>query len=307
MDNRIELGGATARKLYGVTTAMTTPFTHDGEVDLDAIEQQTEFLIGKGVNCLYPCGTTGEMYLLREAERMQIAEAVVAKASGRVTVYIHCGATDEGEVIRLAKHAAQIGADGVGVVTPSYFGVSPRAMVAFYRDVCRALPLTFPAYTYVIPQLSANDIDFDTMQQIADVCPNVIGVKYSFANMRRMVEYLKVRNGRFSVVFGPDDLFLPALSMGCDGTVSGCSSCMPELFVEIYQAFEAGDCAKARELQMRAFDMTRVLRGGADMSVFKHVQTMRGVRGGHMRRPLLDLTAEEAEKLHAAIRPYLPD
>jgi 4-hydroxy-tetrahydrodipicolinate synthase len=95
--------------------------------------------------------------------------------------------------------------------------------------------------------------------------------------------------------------------MGCDGTVSGCSSCMPELFVDIYRAFEAGDFAKARELQLRAFDMTRVLRGGADMSVFKHVQTMRGVRGGYMRRPLLDLTAEEAEKLYAAIRPYLPE
>lgn len=285
---------------------MTTPFTKTGEVDFEAIGQQVEFLIWQGVHCLYPCGTTGEMYLLSEDERRRIAEMVVDKAAVRVTVYIHCGAMDKNEVIHLAKHAAKIGADGVGIVTPSYFGISPRAMVAYYQGICQALPQTFPVYAYVKPKLSANDIDFGTMQQIAEACPNIVGAKYSFANMRRMVEYLKVRNGSFSVVFGPDDLFLPALSMGCDGTVSGCASCMPELFVDIYRAFEAGDCAKARELQLRAFDMTRVLRGGADMSVFKHVQTLRGVRGGYMRRPLMDLTAEEAELLYAAIRPYLP-
>lgn len=306
MDNRIELGGASVKKLYGVTTAMTTPFLKSAEVDFDAIEQQADFLIEKGVNCLYPCGTTGEMYLMREEERKLVAEAVVRRAAGRVTTYIHCGAMDQGEVVRLARHAHEIGADGVGIVTPSYFGASPRAMVQYYRDICRALPKTFPVYTYVIPQLAHNDIDFSTMQAIADACPNVVGVKYSFADMRRMIEYLKVRDGRFSVVFGPDDLFLPALVMGCDGTVSGCSSCMPEAFVQVWRAFEAGAHEKAKALQMRAFDLTRVLRGGSDMSVFKNVQTLRGVRGGYMRPPLLDLTEKEVEALREAIAPYLP-
>lgn len=306
MDNRIELNGAVAKKLYGVTTAMTTPFLKSGEVDFEAVGQQADFLIDKGVNCLYPCGTTGEMYLMREAERKLVAEAVVRRAAGRVTTYIHCGAMDEGEVVRLARHAHEIGADGVGIVTPSYFGASPRAMVEYYRRVCQTLPGTFPVYAYVIPQLARNDIDFQTMQAIADACPNAVGVKYSFADMRRMVEYLKVRNGRFCVVFGPDDLFLPALVMGCDGTVSGCASCMPEAFVSVWRAFEAGAYEKARALQLRAFDLSRVLRGGADMSVFKNVQAMRGVRGGYVRPPLLDLTGEEAARLREAIAPYLP-
>lgn len=307
MDNRIELNGAAVKKLCGVTTAMTTPFLKTGEVDVEAIGQQADFLIEKGVNCLYPCGTTGEMYLMREEERKLVAETVVRRAAGRVTTYIHCGAMDEGEVVRLARHAHEIGADGVGIVTPSYFGVSPRAMVEYYSRICRALPSAFPVYAYAIPQLAHNDIDFPTMQAIADACPNVIGVKYSFADMRRMVEYLKVRDGRFSVVFGPDDLFLPALIMGCDGTVSGCSSCMPEAFVEIWRAFEAGEYERAKALQLRAFDLTRVLRGGADMSVFKNVQTMRGVRGGFMRPPLMDLTGEEVARLREAIAPYLPE
>ncbi|HIU33145.1 MAG TPA: dihydrodipicolinate synthase family protein [Candidatus Pullichristensenella excrementigallinarum] len=294
------------KTLFGVITAMTTPFTADGQVDTEALEQQTDFLIDKGVNCLYPCGTTGEMYLMDEAERKLVAETVVRRAAGRVTVFIHCGAMHEDEVVRLCRHARAIGADGVGVVTPSYFGVNPRAMVEYYRRVCSQLPEDFPVYVYVIPQLAMNDIDFATMQQIADACPNVVGVKYSFADMRRFTEYLKVRGGKFSVVFGPDDLFLPALVMGCEGTVSGCSSCIPEPFVEIYRLFRAGEYDKARQAQLRCFDMTRVLKGGSDMSVFKNVQTLRGVRGGHVRKPLLDLPEAEVQALKEAIAPYLP-
>ena len=294
------------KTLFGVITAMTTPFTADGQVDTEALEQQTDFLIDKGVNCLYPCGTTGEMYLMDEAERKLVAETVVRRAAGRVTVFIHCGAMHEDEVVRLCRHAHAIGADGVGVVTPSYFGVNPRAMVEYYRRVCSQLPEDFPVYVYVIPQLAMNDIDFATMQQIADACPNVVGVKYSFADMRRFTEYLKVRGGKFSVVFGPDDLFLPALVMGCEGTVSGCSSCIPEPFVEIYRLFRAGEYDKARQAQLRCFDMTRVLKGGSDMSVFKNVQTLRGVRGGHVRKPLLDLPEAEVQALKEAIAPYLP-
>ena len=294
------------KTLFGVITAMTTPFTADGQVDTEALEQQTDFLIDKGVNCLYPCGTTGEMYLMDEAERKLVAETVVRRAAGRVTVFIHCGAMHEDEVVRLCRHARAIGADGVGVVTPSYFGVNPRAMVEYYRRICSQLPEDFPVYVYVIPQLAMNDIDFATMQQIADACPNVVGVKYSFADMRRFTEYLKVRGGKFSVVFGPDDLFLPALVMGCEGTVSGCSSCVPEPFVEIYRFFQAGEYDKARQAQLRCFDMTRVLKGGSDMSVFKNVQTLRGVRGGHVRKPLLDLPEAEVQALKEAIAPYLP-
>ena len=146
------------KKLYGVITAMTTPFTEDGKVDLEAMAKQAEFLIGKGVNCLYPCGTTGEMYLMSEEERKQIAETVVKTAAGRVTTFIHCGAMHEDEVVRLCLHAHEIGADGVGIVTPNYFTVDNRAMVEYYRRICAQLPKGFPVYVYVIPQLAHNDV-----------------------------------------------------------------------------------------------------------------------------------------------------
>ena len=79
------------KHLYGVTTAMVTPFTKTGEVDLEKVVSLTEFLISKGVHCLYPLGTTGEMLRLSVKERKQVAETVVKQAANRVTVFIHVG------------------------------------------------------------------------------------------------------------------------------------------------------------------------------------------------------------------------
>lgn len=290
------------KKLYGVITAMTTPFTEDNKVDVEALEQQTEYLIEKGVDCLYPTGTTGEMYLMTPEERELVAETVVKKAAGRVTVFIHTGAMTLEETIRLAQHAHKIGADGVGVVTPSYFTVDDRAMVQYYKDVCSALPQDFSVYVYVIPQLAHNDITPETMEKICEACPNVIGVKYSFADMSRVLKYLRVKNGDFSVVFGADHMFLPALVAGCDGTVSGCSGPFPELFVEVYKQFKAGNMKAAREAQDKANDMVWLMKGGADMSIFKNILTFRGVRGGHMRKPLLDLSEEDVKILYEAVK-----
>ena len=293
------------KKLFGVITAMTTPFTQEGEVDVQALEQMTEFLIQSGVNCLYPCGTTGEMFLMTESQRKLVAETVVKKAAGRVTVYIHTGAMSPDEVARLSLHAHEIGADGVGIVTPTYFTMNQPAMVEYYRAICKQLPKGFPVYVYVIPMLAGNDVDGETMQKIADDCKdNLIGVKYSFADMRRLTEYLQVNDGHFSAVFGPDDLFLSALSIGADGTVSGCSGCIPEPFVAIYKAFQSGDYEKARALQLRCYNMVRVLRRGADMSIFKNILIDRGIQGGHMKKPLLDLNDREVEKILTEIRPY---
>ena len=293
------------KKLTGVITAMTTPFDARDRVDLDAVKSHCDFLIQRGVNCLYPCGTTGEMYLCSPEEREAIAKAVVDQTAGRVPVFIHVGAMRQDETIRLAKHACAIGADGIGVVTPSYFTVDDRAMVEYYTNVCQAVPGDFPVYAYAIPQLARNELTCPTLERIIKACPNLIGIKYSYPDMSQLIKYMRLRDGTFSVVFGADHLFLSALAAGADGTVSGCSSAIPEPFVEVYKHYLAGDWKAAEAAQLAATNAVWLLKGGADMSVFKNVMTMRGVPGGGMRKPLLDLPDAEVARLKEAIAPYI--
>jgi 4-hydroxy-tetrahydrodipicolinate synthase len=293
------------KKLYGVITAMTTPFDENDQVDAEALEQQTDFLIDKGVNCLYPCGTTGEMYLMSVEEREKIAETVVRRAAGKVTVYIHAGAMNLEDTVRLCKHAHSIGADGVGVVTPAYFGADDRAILQYYVDICAALPVDFPVYVYVIPQLAKNDVSLELMNEIAEACPQIIGVKYSYPDVRRICQYLTVRGGNFSVVVGADDLFFPCLMLGADGTVSGCSGPMPEAFVDVYNYYTQGRYEDARIAQLTATKHCEFLLYGGNMSIFKNLLTMRGIRGGHMRKPLLDLEPGELGVLKMKLENFL--
>ena len=286
---------------------MTTPFDSKGRLDTEALEKQIEFLISKKVNCLYPCGTTGEMYLMTAEERELVAETVVKKAAGRVTVFIHTGAMSQEETIRLSRHALEAGADGIGIVTPSYFKISDKVMVQYYCAISQSLPADFPVYTYSIPQLAGNDISVPVLDEITSRCENVIGIKYSYPDMNRLLQYLNLKNRSLSVVFGPDQLFLPALVMGCDGTVSGCAGPIPELLVEVYDRYIAGDIKGAQIAQLKASELISIMQNGSDMAVFKTALCERGIPGGFVRKPLLDLDEEKKQRLLEAIRPYLEE
>jgi 4-hydroxy-tetrahydrodipicolinate synthase len=295
------------KKLYGVTTAMVTPMDENEKVDLQAVRELSEFLIQKGVNCLYPLGTTGEMVRLSTQERKSIAQAVVEQAAGRCTVFVHCGGISQNETIELVQHAEKIGADGVGVVTPIYLGVNDREMETFYVNVAKSVSDNFPVYLYNIPQCAANDLHTEVIEKVVSRCKNVVGIKYSFADMIRTIDYLRVNGGNFSVLHGCDSLFLPALTMGCEGTVSGISGVYPEPFVALYKAWLNGNIKEAMRQQNIAINFIRALRGGANMAYFKTALEHRGIKAGHMRAPQLDLLPEEKSALVALLNKYEED
>lgn len=292
--------------MYGVINAMTTPFTTEGKVDTEGLKKQVEFLIEKGVNCLYPLGTTGEMYLLSTEERKLVAKTVVEQAAGRVIVYIHVGSMTTAEACELAKHAEEIGADGIGAVTPSYFGCSDRAIKQYYKDIASSVSPDFPLYLYSIPQCSGNDIQPAVAAELAETCSNIVGIKYSYPDMIRILNYLKIKDGNFSVLVGPDKLFLAGLISGAQGVVSGVAGPMPEPFVKIYKAYKEGDLEKAAKYQRTACDVIDLLRCGSDMGVFKEVLRRRGINDNAlMRRPLLEMEKDDAEQLWANVQKYL--
>ena len=279
------------KKLYGVTVAMITPFTEEGNVDVKALDKLTEMLISRGVNCLYPCGTTGEMVHLSEEERKTVAETVIRVASGRANVFIHCGAMTQKETENLVKHAYEAGADGVGVVTPMFLGVTDKEMTAYYEKISSLVPAEFPIYLYNIPQCSGNDLKKTTAEQITENCENVIGIKYSYPDMMRTLEYLEIPN--FSVLHGCDKMFAELLLMGCDGTVSGVAGVFPEPFVAVYEAWKHKDIPAMQKWQKVCIKLCNLLRCGANMSWFKQALALRGLPVGGMRAPQQDLLKKE--------------
>jgi dihydrodipicolinate synthase/N-acetylneuraminate lyase len=290
------------KTLHGIVAALVTPFDAHDRLDPAAVRSLVEFLIEAGVHGLYPTGTTGEMDLLSVEERKQIAETVVQQSAGRATVYIQIGTMTLRDSVELAKHAHASGADGIGVVTPSFFGVTDREMEEYFVEIAQSVPDDFPVYLYNIPQLSGNDLKPATVEVILSRCPNVVGIKYSGFDFLRVNEYLNINGGRFSVLIGADRLTLAGAALGCDGIVSGTCCVVPELYVEMWKAVQDGKGAAARELQKAQQAYSTLVKHGGNMAFIKAGLQIRGVwQSGFMRRPLRKLAADEVEEFARAL------
>jgi dihydrodipicolinate synthase/N-acetylneuraminate lyase len=173
----------------------------------------------------------------------------------------------------------------------------------YFVAVAQSIPADFPVYLYNIPQCSTNDLKAEVIERVVKRVPNVIGVKYSFVNMYRAAEYLKINNGNFSVLMGEDRLLTEVLTMGGDGVVSGSASVYPEPLVALYKAFQEGNLAEARKQEALATKVFDILKNG-NMAYFKAALKMRGIDAGHMQKSLLDLPEAEAVELQTQLASY---
>ena len=285
------------RLLKGVVTPMVTPFLKSEDLDLQALRVLTSRLIKAGVYGLYPCGTTGEGNLLSIEERKRVAETVVNEADSRVLVYIQSGAMSLTDTVELSRHAVSCGADGVGVVTPSFYSLSQGAIADYYISIAKSLPQDFPIYLYSIPDNTNNDILPKTARELAEQCPNIVGIKYSGDDFVQLAAYTEIRDGTFSVLAGNDRTFAAVLAAGCDGTVSGLSNLFAETIVAVYSAFMNNEIEKAMEYQKKVLSDSRCLFEAFFLASLKAGMGITGMPVGGVRKPLPALTKEELQNL----------
>lgn len=285
------------KKMFGVSTAMLTPLNEYGEVMVPELEQYVDFLISKGVHCLYPLGSMGEMNLLTVPQRKIVAETVVKKTDHRVPVFVHVGAIRYEDTLELASHALEIGADGIGAVTPSYWPFKENEIIKFYQLLSASLPKNFPIYMYNIPQYSTIDLTTKMVKEIVDTCENIVGIKYSVGNMARTQEYIEV-NKNFSVLQGGDLLMTLALSLGCEGVISGYSAAFPEYFVRIYDAYLANDLQTANKYQKEITHLTSFLKKElSTIPKLKAYLNLRGINVGVAKQPFLMPDQQQLSRL----------
>jgi len=281
----------------GVITAMITPMKNNGEeIDYEALKNYCNFLVGKNINGVFVCGTTGEGPKLKIDERMKIAEKVVEKLKGKIKTIIHTGAMITSDTIHLCRHALDIKADAIVVVLPYYYRYSDDLIYRYFMEVAESAP-DMPLFIYNIPQCTVNNLSPDLFERLVNNLPQLKGVKNSNSDLHQDIEFIKIANGRCSIFIGDDGLIVPGLSMGASGLVSGNSSVFPEYFVDIYRTFKSGDIKAAMEKQHFINRLRGILAHGRDNASFKKALSFRGIDVGDVRAPDKDLTDKEALKL----------
>lgn len=289
--------GDKVKRMRGVCVPMVTPMTEQEEIDYDSLKRLTKHLIERGVSALYPCGTTGEVNNLTLEERKKIVKVVVEAAEGKIPVFAQIGGRITAESMELARQAFQDGADGLGLLSPTYYHLSDEELLTYFYEIAHCVPENFPIYLYGIPGCAANTLSQSLVEKVAQECPNVLGIKYSVGSILDLMAFQRIRNHEFDVLVAPTQMLLPALAAGMCGTVSGTCNVFPELMNEMIRLFEEHEIEKCRILQ----DRIALLANGIavkEAAKCKALLKRKGVISSDcMRSPQQGLTEKEREEL----------
>lgn len=293
-------------RMHGICVPMITPMKEGGSVDYHSLENLTEHLISRGVDALYPCGTTGEVNNLSFEERKQITETVVKASAGRVPVFAQIGGRITSETLELARLAFRTGADGLGLLSPTYYHLTDEELLGYYKAVADAVPDT-AIYIYGIPFCTGNALSTALVERIAEECPNILGIKYSVGDILQLSEFSRIRNGSFDVLVAPIQMLLPSLAIGVVGTVSGNNHIYIEAIAKLIHTFEAGDIRSCREQQTRLATLSGKL-AYKEIAKCKALLARAGViRSDTIRLPQLQVGTNEKEELFQFIDEYYPE
>src|SRR5215204_1864161 len=240
----------------GLMPAMVTPFDERGELDLGNTEALVERFIEAGVDGISPLGSTGEASHLASEERKRFIEEVTRIVGGRVPLVVGVGAAGTREAIELARHAEGVGVDAVLIVSPFYWKVGEEALFRHFAAVAESVEI--PVVVYNLPMLTGIDLSPSLIARLAAEYPNIIGLKDTVTEYFHTVGVLReVKRVRpdFSVLSGWEDLILPCLLAGADGSICAFANVAPELFVNLVEAARTGDLAKATRLHRRVLSL----------------------------------------------------
>ncbi len=286
----------------GVWPALTTPFDPSLEVDLPFFERHVRWLLDSGCAGVVVLGSLGEAPALTAEEKMRIVKSAM-RAAGRMPVLVGVSAYSTADAARLARAAEEWGASGLMVLPPYVYHGDAREVRTHFSQVFRATRL--PCMLYNNPIAYGTDVVPDDVEALARDNPNLVAVKESSGDVRRVTD-LGVRLGsRVARFVGIDDQILEGMAAGASGWVAGLANALPRESVELFEASRAGrqDDALAR---YRWF--LPLLRLDADpkfVQLIKLVQQEVGMGSSRVRPPRLELHAAELDRTRRLIQATL--
>lgn len=290
---------ASSRPFGSVLTAMVTPFTAAGELDLDAAQRLAEHLLGTGHDGIVVSGTTGESPTTSDEEKEALLRAVLEVAAGRAVVVAGVGTNDTRHTIELAEQAAKAGAHALLVVTPYYNKPPAESRIAHFTAVADATDL--PCMLYDIPGRTGVRIGSEVLQTLAEH-PRIRAVKDATGDLVAGMQVMA--DGDLAYYSGDDALNLPWLAVGASGVVSVVGHVTGRMNAELVEAVRAGDLTRAREVNARLLPVVGAVMSARSQGAIrvKAALQLAGVLTDRTTRaPLLPASEEDLAEVRAAM------
>lgn len=287
------------QRLRGSISPVITPFHEDESIDFEKFAELINWHIESGSHGISVTGTTGEPSSMTVKEREQVMEAAHKTVNGRVPFVPGTGSTNHNETLRLTQAAAKMGADGALVIVPYYNRPNQHALYKHFKAIADSVDI--PIIVYNIPGRTAVNLEVNTLAQLAEDCPNIIGVKESNKDFEHVNKVLLTCGRDFNLYSGIEVLCYPMLAIGGAGHISATANVTPKEVADIFNLWEAGDVEAAQDLHYRMMPLNDVLFRDTNPAPAKAALSMMGKIQPVLRKPL-DIPSEE---IQAAIRATL--
>lgn len=282
----------------GLATALVTPFSSSGALDVPMLEKLIDHQIENGADALVICGTTGEAATMTQAEQLSAISCAVQHAEGRCKIIAGTGSNSTAHALEMSRLAAAIGADAVLVVTPYYNKCTQSGLVAHYTAIADEVPI--PVIAYNVPARTGVNISVETYCELAKH-PNINGVKEAAAGTAKIARTLDACGGDFFIWSGNDDEAVAAMSLGAKGLISVLSNVRPAQTADMVKSALRGDYARAGRLQVQLMPLIDALFCEVNPIPVKEALRMLGLDAGLPRLPLTRLSDANRERLKALL------
>jgi 4-hydroxy-tetrahydrodipicolinate synthase len=280
-------------ELRGLLTAMATPFEEDGAVDEAAARGLARSLIEAGSHGLVVAATTGEATTLDDREHIGLLRAIVDEVGGEALIACGTGTNDTRHSIELTEAAAEAGAEAALVVTPYYNKPNWAGILAHFEAIAAAVP-GLPLIAYNIPSRVIVNVSPAELAELARI-DSVVAVKQANNEDLGPIEGL-------AVLAGNDDIFLRTLELGLAGGIQVASNIVGRQMREIWDAVEAGELERAREIDAGLRPLYEALSVTTNPMPIKAALEMTGtIPSGTVRLPMVELDDAQRDVVRAAL------
>lgn len=288
-----------------VITAMVTPFDTKREIDFNKAEELTDYLVKHGSDALLVAGTTGEGPTLTHEEEFELLSTIKRANENRAKIIMNAGSNCTQTAVRSAKWAEKEEVDAILSVVPYYNKPSQEGMIAHFSAIAEATKL--PIIIYNIPGRTGVNMKPETVAKLAEKYDNIVGIKQSYGDMDSITELKMHCPEDFAVYSGDDSLTLPMLSLGAYGVVSVASHILGTELKSMIRNFKTGDVKAALNMHRKLYPAFKKLFMAPNPVPVKAALAHLGIISDYVRRPLVELNADEKEVLFKVIDRYTFD
>jgi N-acetylneuraminate lyase len=264
----------------GVWPALLTPVHPDGKLNEAELERLIELLITQEMDGIYLLGSTGQGFLFSEEERKTIAARSIEIVNGRVPVMVQVGAMNTEESIRLARHAADKGADGISSVGPIYYSGGSEMALTHYRRIAEASDLPF--FPYQIGGAASEEV----ISRLLDM-PQVKGMKLTTANLLEIGGISNIAGDKWKLFSGADELMCQAAICGTAGAIGSFYNMFGPTCKYVRSSFLQGRVLEAQDFMLCFQGLIDEIRSYIWSFMVRGMELRHGIKIGTPKPPIL--------------------